>query len=228
MTGYIYVLKDPRDGEIRYVGQTQQSPQQRLGQHKRQRIERPVGGWVNDLKGRGLQPTIEVIEEPHPERLDEREEYYIKRFREIGLDILNVLDVGKGRKGYRPPAEVRQKVSASIKERWKTLDEEEKERIISNLNMDGSAWKGRTHTEESRKKMSEAAKKRPANRKGMTNSEEHRRRISKAKKGKRVDHLLDPEAIKKVADSKRGKPRSEETKRKISESLRKRTLAKGA
>lgn len=84
----------------------------------------------------------------------------------------------------------------------------------------GEGTYGHTHSPESKQKMSEAAKRRPANRKGQTNSEAHRKAISEAKKGKSVNHLLDPDVQKRSAESRRGRKVSDETKRKISETLK--------
>lgn len=89
------------------------------------------------------------------------------------------------------------------------------------------------HTEESKKKMSEASK-------GKSKSKEHRERISKALKGKkrtplsqdrkdkiRAQHLgvkRSDETKKKISEAIRGKKRSEESKRKMREAWKLRRL----
>jgi group I intron endonuclease len=71
------------------------------------------------------------------------------------------------------------------------------------------AKKGRNHSEETRKKMSEM-------RKGRRPSEEHRRKNIEANRGKKRSE----ETRKKISESKKGKKFSEEHCRKISEGLK--------
>ena len=91
------------------------------------------------------------------------------------------------------------------------------------------AHKGKKHSEEARRKMSEAHKgkslsdehkrKMSEARKGKTRSEETKRKIGEAKKGKKHSE----ETKRKIGEAQKGKkrgPHSEETKRKISESLK--------
>ena len=72
--------------------------------------------------------------------------------------------------------------------------------------------KGKTFSEETRRKISEAKK-------GKKLSEETRRKLSEAKKG----HIRSPfseEHRRKISEAKKGKVRSEETKNKISKALK--------
>ena len=69
--------------------------------------------------------------------------------------------------------------------------------------------KGKRHTEEARRKMSEA-------RKGKHLSEEHKKKIGEAQKGKK----LSAETRRKLAESAKGKKMSEEARRKMSESAK--------
>ena len=75
----------------------------------------------------------------------------------------------------------------------KTHTEESKQKI-------SEALKGKPHTEEAKRKMSEALKGKPL-------SEEHKRKLSEAHKGKPSGH--------------KGKPHTEEAKRKMSEAIKK-------
>ena len=74
--------------------------------------------------------------------------------------------------------------------------------------------KGKKHTEDTRKKMSEAKKGRPSWNKGLHNiySYETRKKLSEAKKGDKNPLF--------------GKTLTEETRRKISESLKRRKISK--
>ena len=100
----------------------------------------------------------------------------------------------------------------------------------------GKSWLGRTHSEESKRKISEATiGKVPWNKgktgvyseetkgklseahKGKIFSEEHRGKLSEAGKGRK----LSEETRRKISEAKIGKTPTEETKRKISEAVKK-------
>jgi hypothetical protein len=92
----------------------------------------------------------------------------------------------------------------------KTASEETRRKI-------SEAHKGRTHSEESRRNMSEAQKGKPV-------SEKTKRKISEAKKGE--NHYLygkthSEETKIKMSETRKGKTFSEEHKRKISEAKKK-------
>jgi hypothetical protein len=87
---------------------------------------------------------------------------------------------------------------------------EETKRKISEFN------KGKTHTLESRIKMSEALKGKPAPNKGGKMPAFQKKKISDAHKGKK----LSDETKKKMSEARRGKKLSDETKKKMSEARR--------
>ncbi|CAB4141321.1 grpIintron_endo, group I intron endonuclease [uncultured Caudovirales phage] len=90
------------------------------------------------------------------------------------------------------------------------------------------ANKGKPLSEETKRKLSEANKGRTLSEehkrkvsetlKGRTLSEEHKRNLSKAARGKQKIHS--EESKRKMRDAKIGKPLSEETKRKLSEAFK--------
>ena len=98
-----------------------------------------------------------------------------------------------------------------------------------NLTAGGDGWLGRIHTEESRRKLSEAAKgKTPTAEtrrklseaaKGKTFSAEHRRKISEAAKGNQysLGAKRSAETRRKMSEAGKGRTHSVETRRKISE-----------
>lgn len=60
---YIYGLKDPRDGQIYYVGKSNK-PRQRLSQHLgREDCNKYKKAWLTDLKRNGLRPNLVILEE---------------------------------------------------------------------------------------------------------------------------------------------------------------------
>ncbi len=89
-------------------------------------------------------------------------------------------------------------------------------RVYESLRLDQHyIQKGKKRSLETRRKLSEAAKKRDSP------SEETRRKMSEAQKGKK----LSEESIRKTAEGTRGQKRSEETKRKISEAKKGKKLS---
>ena len=77
---------------------------------------------------------------------------------------------------------------------------------------------GKHPSEETKKKMSEAKK-------GRTFTEEHRRKMSEAKKGENhplFGHHHSEESRRKISAAKKGKHHSEETKKKMSDTAKKR------
>lgn len=81
----------------------------------------------------------------------------------------NMTDGGEGTLGWCPSEETRRKIS-----------EKAKERLMDPTN---HPWFGKTHSDESKQKMSQIRKGRPAHNKGTSMSEDARKRMSKAHKG---------------------------------------------
>lgn len=83
----IYLLVDPRDGRVRYVGQTR-DPATRLAKHK----EDVWGGrrdWLLDMRSNGIAPRMVTIGAV-PERLANlAERVVIAHYRAAGHPLLN-------------------------------------------------------------------------------------------------------------------------------------------
>jgi hypothetical protein len=109
----IYVLIDPRDQQIRYVGQTQQSLARRLADHCR--TDRPdtshKGRWVARLLRLGLRPSIQVVQTVDQRSWPAAERYWIGYYRSIGCSLTNGTEGGDG--GNRPTPAARAKLSAA-------------------------------------------------------------------------------------------------------------------
>lgn len=92
----VYVLKDPTTNEIRYVGVTSQSLNQRLSQHinAAKNHQRHVCNWIKSLLDQGLRPIIEQIDDV--EDWEEKERYYIKYYRDQGCNLTNTQEGGSG------------------------------------------------------------------------------------------------------------------------------------
>jgi hypothetical protein len=115
---HIYVLKDPRTGEAKYVGATINA-ERRLRSHLSDAVnkqEQPEkAAWINELLKSGLLPVMEVIETAPAATWGERERHWISTLR----PPLNKTAGGAGMSGVVYSAETRvrmseaQKVSAS-------------------------------------------------------------------------------------------------------------------
>ena len=99
----IYGLIDPRNGELRYVGQSLRGlirPKERHYAH--------CWSWEENLLKENLKPTIVILEELSEEsQLNDAEISWIALKRSEGVRLTNMTDGGEGVKN--PPLEVREK-----------------------------------------------------------------------------------------------------------------------
>ncbi len=167
---FIYVLFDPRDGFVRYVGWTT-SPRVRLRDHVKP--SRLVGHqardrWIAKLVSSGLTPTMAVIEVGHG-LWAAAERKWIAYFRFFGAELLNHTDGGEGtpgrqhtqatkaamsakRKGRKPSAlAIQRTVELNTGAKWSP------ERCLAI----SAGLKGRPKSPAHRRAISEAAKLRP-------------------------------------------------------------------
>lgn len=100
-TVYIYGLKDPNTGAIRYVGSSV-DPQARLYQHIAHRnhyIRRSKRNarkrWVSELYEKGLRPELVVLEECTEAQRGNREDAWIGKLRRQGCDLFNARKTGE-------------------------------------------------------------------------------------------------------------------------------------
>lgn len=103
----IYVLKNPRTLEIRYVGWTRKKPGDRLKTHVWDSVRHPHQtyrqAWIMSLVSIGLTPIIEVIESGTGEGWGEAERKWIARYRAQGARLVNGTDGGDGVPGWGTP-----------------------------------------------------------------------------------------------------------------------------
>jgi hypothetical protein len=94
----IYGLKDPRTGDIRYIGKAN-DPKARMKTHIResQRLSRPVNNWISKLIIDGMLPDMVVIQETTEETWEDDERRIITLYRSSGR-LLNLADGGVGPK----------------------------------------------------------------------------------------------------------------------------------
>lgn len=174
MKHYIYVLIDPRDDKIRYVGKTGRLPEERLKEHcKKQHNSNYYSYWINKLRSLKLKPIMRVIEECDEFTWEAREIYWIRYYRQLNYDLVNTTEGGGGLVGYKASEETRRKLSYAAKGEknpnfGKSHSDEAKRKI-------GESSKLRIHSEETRRKRSKSLR-------GVAKSEEHKRKISESNK----------------------------------------------
>lgn len=114
-TCFIYALKCPINLEVRYIGKSVD-----IKTRFRKHILRAKSGedswknnWIRQLLAKNLKPIIEIIEEVNIENWQEREVYYIDKFRKLGCNLTNSTDGGEGM--LNPTKEIRDKLSKALK-----------------------------------------------------------------------------------------------------------------
>lgn len=185
-TTFIYSLSDPNTGKVRYIGKTN-NLKYRLWAHvtdaTTDRRNSHKCNWIKLLLKENKRPIISVIEEVPMEIWQEREIYWINKFKENGENLVNMTDGGECgiisdncrealKKCKRKPR-VNFKHSEETKKiirekRAKQIITEEHKKNIS------KGCKGKKRTDEQKKTLSMA-------RKGMKFSKEHCINISKCR-----------------------------------------------
>lgn len=103
----IYVLKDPKTQEIRYVGKTTQSLVARLGQHigDSKKCKNHRAFWIKKIIDSGTLPIIEEIDSCPYEESANLEIYYIAKYKAEGYNLVNDTDGGEGNLGLKQKEE---------------------------------------------------------------------------------------------------------------------------
>jgi len=93
---YIYVLTDNPEGKVRYVGQTNNLGR-RLNKHmsdaRSGKNKRHISNWLRSLSNPPIMIVVEVCDYSVK---DEREEYWINYYKEMGCDLCNSSKGGSG------------------------------------------------------------------------------------------------------------------------------------
>jgi len=180
---------------VRYIGITRQdSPDNRFKDHKK--AARTGSKYPVHYWMRKHEDVVAVILKPNLSWEDAcaSEIQLIKEYRSQDIRLLNITSGGEG--VLNLPDSIQEKVR--------------------------TAFKGRVHTEESRKKISDALKGRPARNKGTTHTAETKKKISDAANNSTKPRPRCTEETKrKISLAKKGvpaKPFSEEHRRKLGES----------
>jgi len=142
--------------------------------------------WIRTLIEAGLCPLVEVVQTGSGGAWADAERDWIKHYRDRGADLTNVVDGGRGIRGFKHTQETRRRMSESAHAAGRTPSAEaiERARQVS---------LGRVASNETRLKMSAARKgkchsrewveKRAQSRRGKKFTPEQRMRLSQAHKG---------------------------------------------
>jgi GIY-YIG catalytic domain len=176
----IYVLADPRDWSIRYVGKTDVSLELRLERHVADSYGRTKRDrWIRKLDRMGLRPQISLVQAVDSDHLSLAERYWISYFQSIGCDLVNATEGGTGgriadaearrRSGWlrglkRPWAvnftsDIRARMSASAIARQARMTEEERSAATRAARLVAvESNRGRQRTPEQRERISAGTK----------------------------------------------------------------------
>lgn len=112
MKWIIYVLKNPRTNEVRYVGWTKQSANRRMNTQIQQAVNKPPTThrtkWILSLLCIGVRPVMEVIEFGIGDGWAAAERRWIAEFLRKGARLTNATEGGEGTIGLMPSARARE------------------------------------------------------------------------------------------------------------------------
>lgn len=165
-TGIIYGYTNLESGRM-YIGQTLHQ-ERRWKQH---RYCKNATGWHKDYQNNPQKYEYSVIEYDVPEdKLDEREIFWISFFDSYNNGY-NLTEGGNSTRGYKYSDEVKHKISESLKGKTHSLETRKKmsehhadvsgennPMYGKKLSGEKNPMYGKTHSEETRKKMSDAFK----------------------------------------------------------------------
>jgi group I intron endonuclease len=194
--GTIYILENKENHKC-YVGQTTKSFRERFRAH--QHSNSIVGRAISKYGSDNFERIL--LENIPEEELDYWEQHYIQECNSLVPNGYN-LETG-GHKNKHHHEETKKKLKGRISPMKGKRHTEESLKKMSEVHIGNKYWVGKHHNEESKKKIGEAGKGRISLMKGRIMSNESRKKMSEAKKGK--------------PSPRKGVLLTEETKRKLSE-----------
>jgi hypothetical protein len=91
----IYTLAHPDTFEVRYVGKTKYSLNERLSKHLLTKENNHRGKWIRNLLIQGKRPVIEILEISNTNDWIICERYWIYQLKEWGFRLLNLTEGGE-------------------------------------------------------------------------------------------------------------------------------------
>ena len=145
----VYLLWDPRNGDIRYVGKTC-SPERRFSKHRcGNHTMGHVRNWEKSLVKLGLCCEWAIVEDGlTDDEVGGRERWWITYGRQYGWPLTNLTDGGDGMFGHIPSMETREKVRRARLGKKMSLEQKEKLRQIQLKKWDSPEYREnarRTH-----------------------------------------------------------------------------------
>lgn len=204
----IYVLVDPRDGDVRYVGWTSRSVRARLVSHMADRDVNYRTRWIKCLRSIGQQPIIRTVQVVSVEYASLAEQYWIRFFRVEGCRLVNGTDGGDGTVGRIVSDDAKARISAA--RIGKPLSAEHRAKL-------SAAHKGVPLSPSHRRNAADAHV-------GKKRSRESIEKMRLAKLGKRNS----PEHVAKMVAARLGTKHSPETRAKMVQSAKAAWHARGA
>lgn len=128
MIVFIYVLKCPITGHVRYVGKTK-NPTTRFRKHLTLKRAVPSSLWIQSLLKKGEKPVFEIIDEISGNDWQERERKYILLFKSLGARLLNLLPGGEG----GPSMKGRKMMPEQIKRQRESMERNKQNHDYSNV-----------------------------------------------------------------------------------------------
>lgn len=120
----IYILIDPCNGEVRYVGKTIRKPKHRLTEHNSGQCGAYTRNWIKSLQGIGESPIMEVIDEVGKD-WEFWEMHYISLYKSWGFKLTNISIGGdKSSLGYKHISEDLIKIGEASKRFWRSMSPE--------------------------------------------------------------------------------------------------------
>lgn len=214
---WIYFLCDD-NLRVRYIGKTS-SLECRVSRYRHPRTMVHRDNWLRQMIRENRSVTIALVEQCNQENWIEREKHWIQFAKSKNWDITNLTDGGEGPSGRKyTMTEEHKRAISEAKKGNVVVSEQQKETLrqhnlgkkrtesmkklisqslIGNQRAKGSkAWVGRKHSEESKRRMSEAAKKRVR----QKHSEESKRKMSESAK-RRPKRVCSEETRRRLSEA---------------------------
>jgi hypothetical protein len=196
----LYALMEPFSSEIRYIGKTTQTMDERFRGHMtdaRSEIFNHKNNWIRSLLSKKQMPAILILKSDYSshDELITSEITMIAYCKSIGINLVNSTGGGEGMIGFKHKKESNMKNADAHRGKIHSEESKEKRRIsmtgrttpIEIREKMSKSHFGIVPDEEARVRMSESAKRRPSNRKGAKLTDLQKKNISDGHKKRKRD-----------------------------------------
>lgn len=115
LTKIYYLVSSRNILDIKYVGKTVMSLNNRLCSHKSGKCGKYLKNWLNRELSENHEIIINLIEEVEEKKWVEKEMFWIAYYKSLGFKLCNLTDGGEGRLGYKHTDEFKRKMSERLK-----------------------------------------------------------------------------------------------------------------